>query len=240
MRESRYKKGDRLIHIQRKIPFRYLYSEKHNNKSYYIGIDDLGNKIIEEPQMVRMLRKDSNGSYFIFNGMKRYVSRNIVWYHGSNTLIHKFSFNGRVESNDEDGPGIYFTNELEGAKRYGKYIYFVTINKSARELKSSDPVNLEEARKLILKAPDVETGLSNYGQSRDVALQAFFDTNDKTDKKELYDSIWYDFYRDNSKEYLENISILGNDYTKINKTSEVIHLLVYNPNIINIQKRLEI
>jgi hypothetical protein len=49
-------------------------------------------------------------------------------YHGSDYKIEKFIHFQKEFTNDQYGPGIYFTNKESVAKGYGKYIYEVKLD----------------------------------------------------------------------------------------------------------------
>jgi len=238
-KHSRYTRGDRLINIQKKVPFRYLDIKKHEGKVFYLGIDDAGNQIIEEPQIVRKIRKDDNGEYYLFKGLKKYLTSNKTLYHGSPYKITKFTHHSTREGNDEDGCGIYLTNNLEEAKHYGKYIHLIKLKKNITELKQNNKPNLSIAKKIILQAPEAEIGLSNYGENKETALKNFFKYNDTTNAKELFDSICHDFYINDPNEYLKNMTKQGYDYAKVKKRNGIIHYVIINPDIIIIKKIIE-
>lgn len=52
-----------------------------------------------------------------------------IWYHGSNTYFENFDFH-LIGSGTSclEGPGFYFTDSIEFAKTYGKYLYEVEID----------------------------------------------------------------------------------------------------------------
>lgn len=49
-------------------------------------------------------------------------------YHGSDHKIEKFIHFQKEFTNDQYGPGIYFTNKESLAKGYGKYVYEVNLD----------------------------------------------------------------------------------------------------------------
>ena len=174
------------------------------------------------------------------NNKKKYLHKSTILYHGSTQKISKFTYHSTREGNDEDGCGIYLTNNLDEAKRYGKYIHVVVINKNAKELKQEDKPSLTLARKIILESKDVEYGLSNYAENKEVALQKFFEYNDTEHAKELFDSICHDFYLNKPNDFLKNMTAIGYDYMKVKKTDEVTHYIIIDPSIIKILRTIEV
>lgn len=161
-----------------------------------------------------------------------------VLYHGSYVDFNSFTldFIGSENATDQEGVGIYLTNTKDDATHYGNMIYTVELD-SSKIIPLSGKIDISKMTKLIKKAPDSETGLSNYAENKTEALNMFFKLNlEKHNNKpfELIKDIWYDFYRYHPKEFAKNVvDVLGYDYVRIPKDG-VEHFIVYNPSILKI------
>jgi len=87
----------------------------------------------------------------------------VIAYHGSNHKITKFEYFNKEFSNDEHGPGIYFTNNESVANAYGKYTYTVELNLSGF-IKENTKRNDSKLLKLIDENL-TEWTLSNYDEN---------------------------------------------------------------------------
>ncbi len=246
--KSRYKRGDRLYHIDRKISFRYLdankiptgnfYKGKENFIVEYEGIDDNGFKVIGHPETVRLIQKDNDGEFYRVNNKRFYITKNKSFlYHGSKVLFKEFSdeFIGVKDANDEDGAGIYLTNNIEEAKMYGKYLYYLKLT-SNKKVPMTGEVDLDVAIEFIKKSPRYELSMSNYDENIDVALKNFmgYIEHDRlTNPYEFFQKVWYDVYRYEEIAWARNMVDIGYDYAVVKKR-ESSHIVVYNPKIINI------
>ena len=163
----------------------------------------------------------------------------IVAYHGSPKRILKFvdEFVGGEEAADQEGPGIYFTSSFDNAGHYGEYVHKVTL--TPRKLLSTKPSSNKLAgliEKMVLMAPDWEMHAQDYDENPRIGLRKFIQStieyNDT--EKDVLQQIWYDFYRYKPVDFVRNMVKMGIDGIMVPKENGVIHYIIYNPSIINI------
>ncbi len=160
----------------------------------------------------------------------------MVFYHGSNHKINSFSDEFVGNGIDQEGPGIYFTSSENEAAGYGEYLYRVDLNPN--KLVSTKPgiTPKKEIEFLMKKAPNLEDTLYNWGENKNQAYAAAFKamTDSGESPHEVFQSIWYDFYRKNPIEYVRNMIKLRYDGVLVDKAyNNVKHLVVFNPDIIS-------
>ena len=151
-------------------------------------------------------------------------------YHGSDHKIEKFSLDWLADGNHQHGIGVYFTTRPETTKYYGQYTYKVLLDRDFNLVPKRKP-NKTLATKLITKAPELDDVLENWDEHKSVALRKAVNSMvEFTDSLEdMIDQIWYDFYRDYPKEYLQNlVAITGYDGKVIDYEDQKF-LVLYNP-----------
>ena len=73
-----------------------------------------------------------------------------IFYHGSNTLFKNIKFLESIYREDLYlGDGIYITNDINVAKKYGKYIYEIIIEEPLKSLNYSSAVSREDMIEII-------------------------------------------------------------------------------------------
>ncbi len=178
---------------------------------------------------------------------------NITLYHGSNHLINNFSteFVGAEEAKDMEGVGIYFTTMREDAEQYGDYLYVVEIpskSKFISDTNRSMKVSPSKIKKLIMQKKDWRYDAQNWAENPTVglnlAIKSFYDYAET--EKDVYLSVWYDFFRYQPQNYVNGMVKLGIDGLVINNPyrssefksndSSFKHFVLYNPNIIQIKE----
>jgi hypothetical protein len=171
-----------------------------------------------------------------------------TWYHGRSVDNDTFSLNyvGGEESTDQEGPGFYFTNNLQNAKGYAypngivlkcKVDYKKLIIKGdVSETQTSKKIVID----LINNSPNKDSALENFDEDPKVAMIKAVNVYLKyTAAYDSYQIIARDFYRYNAKEYLQVLSkYYDAQLTKHDNTTY--HLIVYNPNIITIIDKIKI
>jgi len=165
------------------------------------------------------------------------IIRPKILFHGTETDIKKFDYVGKENSNDEIGVGIYLTDNFDEATRYGKYVYVIYLDNDAKEYDMKRELSYTEIKNLIYASKYPEDNLMNYDENLDVALNKFIEYN-QPKKYGSYDillSIWYEFYRYEPKNFLQQLKIqLDVDYIKIKRYKDSTHYVIFNPEIINI------
>lgn len=134
-------------------------------------------------------------------------------YHGSDVHIEKFSLDYLGDGLDEYGAGIYFATDPNTAESHGKYVHVVTLSSDLTLVPDTAP-DRDIARKLMKAAPDLEMILTDWDEDEnrafDMALNSMIDSADTMG--EMIDNLWFDFYRHDVKEFLENVvTITGYD-----------------------------
>ena len=165
---------------------------------------------------------------------------NFVAYHGSESVIKKFSDNfvGKEDATDQEGAGIYFTTDYKEAKRYGNYIYKVSIEGNFLfNNKSKNNINLQELVKLIKMKDQWEMDAQNYSPNPEQgALKAASMSMKYNDSEvEVFQQIEADFYRYDPVNYVRNMTKLGYDGIVVDR-EEGQHIIVFNPSVIKISK----
>jgi len=164
----------------------------------------------------------------------------IVAYHGS---THKFSsftdeFVGGKDATDQEGPGIYFTTSLKDASAYGEFLYKVTL--TPRKLLDASP-NIGKYRSIVTRltkmAPNWKETAQNWAENPERGVINFVNSilQFNENEKDLFQQVWFDFYRYSPVEYVRNVVKLGYDGIIIdgyNTDKTVKHIIVYNPAII--------
>jgi hypothetical protein len=165
-----------------------------------------------------------------------------IYYHGSPMLFKEFDYKflSTGKGYDQNGPGFYFTNNLKHAEMYGKYIYRVKLN-LGKTVPLKGKAKKSEVIKMIKIAPDLADDLTNWDENPIIALNNAVNAIANNNPHEAFQSVWHDFYRNNSAQYLKNmISLLG--YTGIiipNLNSlfaddPIIHAIAFGPQFIQI------
>lgn len=161
-------------------------------------------------------------------------------YHGSDNKIDKFTdeYAGKEEATDQEGPGIYFTTKFEDARGYGEYVHIVRLS-PRKLLDESDHNDIprDQIVNLIKNSSDWETQAQNWSEDPEsgveIAVDSIFEYAEN--EKDLFQQIWYDFFRNDPLTYVREMVRLGYDGQIIDKSNDVKHLIIYNPNIIEIR-----
>lgn len=129
-------------------------------------------------------------------------------YHGTNSIFSKFNpkFLDSDGSNNQYGSGYYFYDNIEYAYNYGNNIIIVNCDiKNILNFDSNDyKLNFNQVKKLILKSPELNNCLENYG---DINNESFSKILNRTIN--LYHNI------DN---IIHLLNIVGNDFFKKENT----------------------
>lgn len=166
------------------------------------------------------------------------IGGEIEAFHGSETKIENFTdeFVGSEEATDQEGPGIYFTTSHDDARTYGKYVYSVILKpRKLVDETSSENIDPEELMGIITTLPEWEMNAQNWDEDPETGL--FLAVNDfikyNETEKDVYQQVWYDFFRYHPIEFVREMTKLGYDGQIINRET-VQHIIVYNPAIIDV------
>jgi len=158
-------------------------------------------------------------------------------YHGKPKPITGFSYDFiTADGNNQEGAGFYLTTDPKDAKKYGNYIYIVEA--AYRKLvPQHGEKNMDEAKRLIMLAPNVKEELLSWGDTPQKGLWAYMMGLDGYTKPnnplDMFTQIWIDFYRYAPAEWMKAMVKLGYDGTLIKqpygKKNDFVHFVAYDP-----------
>ncbi len=183
-----------------------------------------------------------------------------IWYHGRtvDSPIFSLDYVGREEALDQEGPGFYFTNDLENAKRYAEYKGIVLVckmNYSKPLLTDRSKTNRKVIEYLIRNSPQInekdEEGnpigpLTDFDENPKIAFNIAVNGHlQYPQAKDAYQILANTFYRKNPKEYLINLSKFYDGHIALRQPgwlhdTLIKHLIVYNPNIIQVMNKIQL
>lgn len=166
-----------------------------------------------------------------------------VFYHGTPNKFDHFDLDyiGSEKATDQDGPGFYFTDNINTARGYaGSTGVILVCELSPRKIiKHSGKVDPHMVNYMIKNAPDYLTTLENWGENPTEAFNSAVRLIvTENDPKETFEQIWYDFYRYNAKEWAINMMKFKYDAVLAKTQNEDTHLVMLNPAKIKIVDRL--
>jgi len=168
-------------------------------------------------------------------------------YHGSNTNITNFvdDFVGGTGADDADGPGIYFTSQIDNARMFGNVIYVVDLN--TRKMITNQPITklnqnelVRNLKKLILMSPDWEGSAQNWNEDPKEGLRLNIESILKYEdvESDAYFTIYNDYYTGTPVKFVKAMVKLGFDGYYVPKPhfdmEDVTHYIIYNPSIIKL------
>lgn len=159
-------------------------------------------------------------------------SNSIVAYHGTNFNIEKFSHFSKEFSNDQYGPGIYFTNKESIAKKYGSNVYKVRLN-TRNFITSSTNFDLAKVTKIINDNINDDL-LLNWNDNINIAKRELLKAT--IDEESYYDTlqnIWSNVFNLKNNPYLNAMIKNKIDGLVIRLGSGIVYYIVYNTEIIN-------
>jgi hypothetical protein len=166
----------------------------------------------------------------------------VKWYHGTSTKIERFSDEFVGNGVDQNGPGIYFSNNLEDAASYSKktgnsgFLYEVELN-FKKLVPQKGSAKKSEVDSMIRWAEDYETKLMDWGSEELKTNYNLFIKSLKNEENplEVFQSIWYNLYRYQPIDFVRNMVTLGYDGFIVKRGfMNVSHAIVYNPKIIRV------
>lgn len=172
-----------------------------------------------------------------------------TYYHGSPKRIERFmdDFVGGKEANDQEGPGIYFTSDINNARRYGEFVHTVELTPRAVMTKDHVDIRRSVSRNLLVKlakaAPDWKRTAQNWDENPQrgliACIDSIFDMNESV--AEVFQQLWVEFYRHASVDYVRNVvrmtkyDAIVADVQAIDN-NDIQHVIVYNPMIIKMKQ----
>jgi hypothetical protein len=166
-----------------------------------------------------------------------------VFYHGTPNKFEHFDldFIGAKEAKDQDGPGFYFTDNIDTARGYaGKTGVILKCELFPRKIvKSTGKINFNMVNFMIKNAPDYQSTLENFDEN---PIKAFNDAIrlivTPNNPKQTFEQIWYDFYRYEAKQWAINMSKFTYDAVLVNTQNGDTHIIMLNPDKIKIIERI--
>lgn len=184
-----------------------------------------------------------NFKLFLENYPEQSDMNNQIWYHGRTNKSDTFSLDyvGKTEAEDAEGPGFYFTNSLQNAKRYAEHKGIILVCKIS--YKKLCPLegkpNERVIRSLITKSPECREVLQNWDEhpirAYKMAVEAYKQYDNPNDS---YQTIANDFYKHNAKDYLINLGKFYDGHMARWIKHPLEHLIIYKPEIIKVVDRI--
>jgi hypothetical protein len=166
-----------------------------------------------------------------------------VFYHGTPHKFEHFDLDYIGKGNDQEGPGFYFTDDINTARGYaGKNGVILACELFPRKIiKSVGKINLQMVDFMITNAPDYETTLQNWDENIVKAYRIVINQIvKKNNPKETFEQIWYDFYRYDAKQWAINMMKFSYDAVLAKTQNDGFgrHIVMLNPEKIKIVDRL--
>jgi hypothetical protein len=144
---------------------------------------------------------------------------------------------------DQEGVGFYFTTNKREARGYAfPNGIIITAKFSGNLIDKDTQVDVEKAEQLIEMSSSLDDILPDWGYdppyvSREQALSELKSSViNEDDAKDTFLQIWYDLYyrRGSNEEFVDNMVKLGYDGLLIERAEGVKHIVVYDPDALNI------
>lgn len=168
-----------------------------------------------------------------------------TWYHGSSAEIQQFNLDsvGKPGATDQEGPGIYLTSSIEDALHYGKFIHAVKTVRAPRLVPEKKSFTTATIKKLIELSPDKEEALLGWDENpvtaASKASSAIYDRWGPNNFREMLEQVWYDFYLESPKAWLDILSKnLNYDGFVLQRTGAK-HFICFNPEILEITEVIQ-
>lgn len=167
-----------------------------------------------------------------------------TFYHGSDHEIKNFNFDNVNSANaNEAGPGIYFTTNLDDARRYGKKVYELQIKiVKSRMMPERKTLNESFVIGLIKKSPELLDTLSDWGETPKIALNnavsTIMSSYGPNEYRKAMETIWYDFYKGFESQWLSWMRVNGWDGLLRKRTEDTTHFICYNIDTIKSIKKI--
>jgi len=185
--------------------------------------------------------------------LKEGENRKIVAYHGSKDKIMTFSdeFVGGKEATDQEGPGIYFTTNIDETIKYASpngYVYKVELypNKILSEEFGDNHGSFEyltpSVTKLIKMAPNWKGIAMGYDEDINYGLKElvyrFIGTGQS--EKEVFVNLYHEVFKENPQLFVRGMVKLGYDALYLKSSDGGAHIVVYNPKIIKVIEQKQV
>lgn len=160
-----------------------------------------------------------------------------IWFHGRTITDTTFDLAWTGNGHDKEGPGFYFTSDRNDALGYASSTGIVLeVKLTPKKLAStSRKPSAAVVEKLMRASPNFDDALQNWDENPAKAFQEAMKIMMKMgSEKEVFQQVWFDFYREDSPLYLKEMIKLGYDGHIATWTKGIHHIIMYNPAAIKI------
>jgi hypothetical protein len=162
----------------------------------------------------------------------------MILYHGSPHDFEAFTDEKVGNGHDQEGPGIYFsTDRVDANSHCRRFGYLYTVEAWFRKLVLDNrPARDREIETMIRAAPNLDEKLMDWDENYDVAFHKAMESIRRYDTaREMFQTVWYDFYRYEAVTYVRNmVQLLGYDAAVVQKDNDINHYTVFNPKAIKL------
>ena len=155
-----------------------------------------------------------------------------LYYHGAQRERKGFTLDHlKFDTANQEGPGIYLSSDKSDAMGYAYpsgFLHVIRVDK-LNLATPDDPISKDKMIKLLKMAPDLEGDLTNWDEDPKIAFRALLGAVMNSDGlPDALQTVWNEAYRYEEKSFVENCVALGFDGLFVQRTSNVVHIIVYN------------
>lgn len=167
------------------------------------------------------------------------------FYHGAKVAFDAFDPARAADGHAQEGCGFYFTSDRDDAIHYaGSTGYLLTVElRIDRQLPLTGRARRQDVEALMRASPELDSTLENWDENPSRAFAAALNgMMSRGTPKEVFEQVWWDFYRSHPAEFLAEVSRLGYDGTVFPRSAlrdgtPVQHVVMYNVEKIKIVGR---
>lgn len=163
------------------------------------------------------------------------------WYHGRSVDSDVFDFKYiKLDGTMQDGPGFYFTKDIEDAKIYkgDKGIILKCELTPRKIINKNSKISPVIIKKSITLSPNLNDFLENWDENKTIAFnKAYKALTDNDSMIDIFQSIWYDCYGRYGRhiDFVKNMVKLGLDATEpLTESFSHKHIIMFNPEKIKV------
>lgn len=146
----------------------------------------------------------------LYEDLNKNDVKNMFWYHGTKHDFITFDPDKADEGYSLKGPGFYLTSNKNEAEGYGNILMTFKV-KPKKILTRRSRLSRDNIIDLIKSAPNLEETLANWDENPSIAFHEAIKSvfSYISNPLEMFETIWYDFYKNNHMELLKNMTNLG-------------------------------
>lgn len=173
--------------------------------------------------------------------MKNLPPSELVWYHGTPRELREFTLEDIGHSNEDQGPGVYFSSNFTDARGYAfnhrgdvstqsGYVYEFTFPAHRNFVSMTGRIPITQLEQLLRMAPDYRDKLLDWDERVPAAIARVKACLRRQENPfQAFLQIWYNFYRYCPEDYVANMVTLGYDGVLIQKDfMNIKHFIAYN------------